>query len=374
MIAFFTVIYCLVIWLFFVKMKIKPNPNNVAVAVVVGIVAIGAIVILWRFSAPNSSNLVVSRYTVQLVPQVKGPITKIHAKPNVPLKKGTDLLFEIQKDIYENTYNQVSESLDAAKKNVEQLAAGIAAADAAVKRAEAAQSAAKVELEISEKSESQLAGAVSKLELQQLRQQLNAADAAVDQANATSLQAEISKQAAESTARSLEAELSNAKFNLDQCTVYAPADGFVTQWAVREGTMAVPLPLTQIGTFIDTGEVILPASFPQNTVKNMKPGDSAELTFKSHPGEVFSGSVETIVQATGEGQVEVSGTLFSASNLGSDGMLVVKFTMDDEETAKSLAIGTAGTVVVYTETGKPFHVISKVVVRMNAWMYYLNPF
>jgi multidrug resistance efflux pump len=374
MIAFFTVIYCLAIWLFFVKMKIKPNPNNLAMVVVIGIVAIGAIVILWRFSAPNTSNLVVSRYTVQLVPQVKGPITKIHAQPNVPLKMGEDLLFEIQKDIYQNTFTEISESLEAARQNIDQLAAGAVAAEASVKKAEAGQLAAQAELEISKKSESELPGAVSKLELEQQTQQLNAANAAVDQANATLLQARIGKQSGASTARSLEAELANAKFNLDQCTVYAPADGFVTAWTVREGTMAVPMPFSQMGTFIDTSQVIMLASFSQNVLKNVKPGDKAELAFKTRPGEVFTGSVESIVQATGEGQFAVTGTLPTAESIGSDGLLIVKFLMDDEETAANLAIGTAGTAVVYTEKGKPFHVISKVVVRMNAWMYYLNPF
>jgi len=374
MIAFFTVIYCLAIWLFFVKMKIKPNPNNLAMVVVIGIVAIGTIVILWRFSAPNTSNLVVSRYTVQLVPQVKGPITRIHAKPNVPLKMGEDLLFEIQKDTYQNTFTQISESLEAARQNIDQLEAGAVAAEASVKKAEAGQLAAQAELEISKKSDSKLAGAVSKLELEQQTQQLNAANAAVDQANATLLQARIGKQSGESTARSLEAELANAKFNLDQCTVYAPADGFVTAWTVREGTMAVPMPFSQLGTFIDTSQVALLASFSQNVLKNVKPGNKAELAFKTRPGEVFTGSVEAIVQASGEGQFAVTGTLPTAESIGSDGLLIVKFLMDDQETAANLAIGTAGTAVVYTEKGKPFHVISKVVVRMNAWMYYLNPF
>jgi len=37
--------------------------------------------------------------------------------------------------------------------------------------------------------------------------------------------------------------------------------------------------------------------------------------------------------------------------------------MDDTEAAQGLA-----------DHGKAFHVISKVVIRMNAWLYYLLPF
>ncbi|EMI53953.1 HlyD family secretion protein [Rhodopirellula sallentina] len=374
MIAVVTIVYISLAILIYKILKIKPTPKNVAAMVVLGVFLIGSIVINWKFSAPTSNQLVVSRYTVQLVPQVRGPITKIHAEPNVPLKKGENLLLEIQPDIYQNTYDQISESLAAANKNVEQLNAAIEAARAGVARAVAAQQAAKTELTISEKSESRLPGSVSKLQLQQLRQQLNAADASVDQSNATLLQSQLGKQAAESTARSLEAQMANAKFNLDQCRVYAPSDGFVTNWMVREGTMAVPMPFSQLGTFVDTTQVLLVASFPQNLLSNVQPGDEAELTFKSRPGEVFSGAVENIIQATGEGQFAVTGSLPSAASVKSNGVFAVKFVMDDAEVAELLAIGTSGNVVIYTDRGKAFHVISKVVIRMNAWLYYLLPF
>jgi multidrug resistance efflux pump len=374
MIAVITIVYIGFVATIYKFLKVKPTPKNIAGMVVLGVLLIGAVVIKWKFSAPTSNHLVVSRYTVELVPQVKGPITKIHAEPNVPLKKGEDLLLEIQSDTYQNTYDQISESLAASKKSVEQLNAAIEAARAGVIRAVAAQQAAETEFTISEKSEDQLAGSVSKLQLQQLRQQLNAANASVDQANATLLQSQLGMQAAESTARSLEAQLANAKFNLDQCRVYAPSDGFVTNWMVREGTMAVPMPFSQLGTFVDTTQVILVASFPQNLLSNVQPGDQAEFTFKSRPGEVFSGSVANILQATGEGQFAVTGSLPSAANLGSSGAFAVKFVMDDAEAAERLAIGTSGDVVIYTNHGKAFHLISKIVIRMNAWLNYLLPF
>ena len=138
--------------------------------------------------------------------------------------------------------------------------------------------------------------------------------------------------------------------------------------------MAVPLPLTQLGTFVDTSRVILVGSFPQNIVTNVEIGDRAELSFKTRPGEVFSGKVETVIQASGEGQFQVSGQIPVVADITSKGMFAVKFSLDDQEVANSLAMGTAGTAVVYTKKGTPFHIISKVVVRMNAWMYYLLPF
>jgi multidrug resistance efflux pump len=373
MIAIATILYVTLIFLIYKILKIRPNPRNVAVMVVLGVLMLGSIVIVWKFSAPMSDRLVASRFTVAIVPQVQGPITKIHAKPQVPLRAGKDLLFEIQSDTYQNTVDQLSESVKAAEQNIAQLGAGAEAAVIGVKKAEADMATAEAAFSVAKNTEKESVGAISKLAVRQATENFRAAEAVVEQAKALAVQAGFGKTAAESSSRSLEAQLATAKFNLSQCKIYAPADGFVTNWAVREGAMAVPMPLSAMGTFVDTSRVHIVAAFPQNLVTNMKPGDAAELTFKTRPGEVFAGKVEAIVQAMAEGQLTLSGKLPSASLIGSPGLMAVKFTLDDEAVAQELALGTAGTVAVYTDSGTAFHVISKVSVRLNAWMYYLIP-
>ncbi len=203
--------------------------------------------------------------------------------------------------------------------------------------------------------------------------QYDSAVATVEQSKAAKEVSVLGEKAAQQNIKTAEAQLENAQFNLDQCTVYAPADGFVTNWQVREGAMVVNLPLAPAGTFIDTSRVSLVASFPQNILKNVVAGDSVEFALKSKPGEVLNGEVEAIIAATGEGQFSMTGLLQSASDIGSDGMFAVKFKLDDPEVAESLKLGTAGAAVIYTSKGKPFHAISKVVIRMNAWLYYLIP-
>jgi multidrug resistance efflux pump len=229
-------------------------------------------------------------------------------------------------------------------------------------------------LDVAKETERINPAAVAKLVVVQAEQQYNAALASVEQVKAAEAQATAGLEEARSTVGTVQAQLELAKFNLAQCKVYAPADGFVTNWQVREGTMAVSLPFAPIGTFIDTSRTSLVASFGQNIVKNVKPGDPVEISLKTRPGEVLAGKVEAIIQATGEGQFVTTGTLGSAADLSSSGMFILKFDLDDPDVDDSLAMGTAGTVVVYTDTGKPFHVISKVTVRINAWMYYLLPF
>lgn len=373
MIALFVILYVTGIWLFYIKMKVKPTPVNLAVCAVIGFVAVGAIVICWQFSAPTSSQLVVSRYTIQIVPQVRGPITKIEAKPNVPLTKGKDVLFEIQRDPYQFAVNQSEGAVSAAEKTVEQLTAGIKVADATIQEATASLEAAKADLAAKEDANMRSPGAVSALELTELKARVAAAEAGVEKAKGAKEVASFTLQTAQQQVDVAKAQLDTAQFNLEQCTVYAPADGFVTNWQVREGAMAVPLPLAPMGTFIDTSHVDVVGVFSQNVLRNVAPGDRAEVVLKNHPGKVFGGTVEAVLPGSGEGQFTTTGTLLDVSSVHSSGKFAVKITLDDDEMAKSLPMGTAGMATIYTQKGKPFQIISTVTVRIKALMYYLLP-
>ena len=50
----------------------------------------------------------------------------------------------------------------------------------------------------------------------------------------------------------LKAQLEGAKWNLDKTTVRAPADGYVTNLALRKGARVANLPLSPVMAFIDT--------------------------------------------------------------------------------------------------------------------------
>ena len=54
----------------------------------------------------------------------------------------------------------------------------------------------------------------------------------------------------------------------------------------------------------------------------------------------------------------------------STGRYAVRINLDDLDT--SIPQGAGSTVAVYTQRGKPFHIITKVVMRMQAWLGYLT--
>lgn len=347
--------------------KIKPQPVNIAFFVTVFCISIIGMMTLWTLGSPTSTRAVVCRYVVPIVPWVQGPIVQLSAKPNVPIQKG-DVLFEIDPTSYQYTVNQAQAALQVARSDAARLAAGVKVAEASVARVEAEARAAKLTLEITEAAG---VGAISKQELSDARERYTAAQASLEQALATQDQANATFAGGKDAIVLAEEKLKTAEFSLTQCTVRAPAHGFVMNWQVREGTFVVPSPAAAVGTFIDTSELFVVAPYKQQMLVNVKTGQEVELVFKSHPGQLFHGKVDAILEATSEGQGVVSGALPSASQIGSPGILAVKILLKDGERANGLDLGTAGSIAIYTDAIKPIHIMSRVTMRMNKWLYFL---
>jgi multidrug resistance efflux pump len=370
MIAFLTILYGAAVFLVFSVMRVRPRPWPIAAFVAAGIVLIGGIVVLWTLAAPISKRAVVSRFVVQIVPWVKGKVQSIEAKPNVVIKKG-DVLFQIDPATYQYSVNQAQARLQSARSNVQQLEAGVQLAQATIKKAEADLAAGKFAYEADVKLQKANAGAVSELKVSQDRAEYLAAEASLLQATASLNQSEMALAAAKDAVLGAQAELETARFNLGHCTVTAPANGFVTDWMIREESMANPVSAAAVGAFVDTSETFVVASFPAETLIHVRPGQKVELAVKSRPGELFLGRVECVIQASGEGQFAPTGKLPSAAQVGSPGFLAVRILLNDEEAAAELEMGAPCAVAIYTDWGKPFALISKVAIRMQKWLYFV---
>jgi membrane fusion protein (multidrug efflux system) len=386
MIAFLIIVYVAVVLVLFKVMHIKPTPYVIASMILVGVFMIGGVVVVWTQAAPITEKMVTSQYVVQLVPYVKGQVKTIYAQANQPLKKG-DLLLEIDPAPYQYTVSQVEAQLAASKANVKQAEAGLATANAAVPNAEANLTKAKAADDLA-KTQEQIAlniqradkAAISVLNVAKATQERQEADAAVQQAEAGVTQAQASAQqaaaavqVAQSNVPVVEAQLEDARFNLAQCKMTAPGDGYVVNWQVQVGTMLVPAPLAAAGTFVNVSDIGVAAVFPQNWLSNVQPGDDVEMVLNPYPGRLFLGKVDYVIAATGGGQFTTSGTIPNAASIGSDGLYAVRINFSDAAVARKLSLGSGGSAVIYTKVGKPTHVISKVAIRMKKWLLYVMP-
>lgn len=166
-------------------------------------------------------------------------------------------------------------------------------------------------------------------------------------------------------------QLAEAQFDLDSCTIRAPADGSVTQVIVRPGQMAVPMPFAPLMVFIHGGDPMLVASFPQQTIKTILPGNAVEISFDAYPGYIFKGTVKRKLSAVPEGQLLATGQLRATTNEKSPGRVPVIVDYGDDVRTLGLPIGAKVTVAVYTDEMAWLGILRKIILRIGSWESYI---
>jgi multidrug resistance efflux pump len=433
MIAVLALIYGGLIWLLFYKLKVvKPNAKSWTIAVIVGVVVIGWILLSMNLFQPYSKQAVVSQYVVQIAPQVTGRVIEVPVSPNAPIKKG-DVLFKIDPESFQATVDglraglvqaeqnakSLQDNLASAKASVEQARAGLVSsrqqvtslqaqldgATAAVAQATAQRDLARDQYERVAAAKAEDPGAVSDVSVDTKRQSSIAAEDVLLQAIAqeASVQASVdsvlgdentlvvqakaqlaSARAAESKAQlavdsvidgentsvaQIRAQLRQAQLNLSWTTVQAPADGFVTNLQLREGFVVGAG--SAVMSFIDSSERYLVVPLKQSVVRHVKPGDDVEIALELYPGKILPGTVDSVIWATGEGQGDPSGALPDLSTVQGGQALAVRVTFGDLAPDMDLPVGAGGAAAIYTSGGKPFRIIRKVIIRMYTFMNYL---
>lgn len=265
------------------------------------------------WGAPEGKALVY-RNAVSIVPNVAGEVIDVPATPNIPLKQG-DVLFKIDPTPY----------------------------DAQVKAIEA-------QLKLSSTRLGQMTTLVQ-----------HDAGRAFD---VEQRQSEVDQ---------IKAQLENARWNLDKTVVRAPADGYVTNVALRKGARVGNLSATPAMAFIDTSTTNVAVEIDQINARYVASGQDVEIAFKFAPGRVFTGKVESILQAVATGQVQVSGAAVTPKDITTV-PFVVRVTLDDADFAKTLPAGATGTAAIFTDHVEISHMIRRVLLRQVAILDYINPF
>ncbi len=326
MIAFISMIYASFYFLVFGKF-VEKSARNMSIFVGVGVVLIGSIVFVWLTVAPTTKDGRVFQYVIPIVPNVSGQVIEVPAEPLVKINEG-DVLFKIDPFPYEATVDRFTASIEQA--NAQRRLAQI----------EVNRSTALVER-----------SAAARRDLDRWTAERDGAAAAI---------------------KGLEAQLRDAKWDLEQTVVRAPHSGFVVNMQLRPGIAARTFAATPAMSFVsDEGKIVV-ASFSQSSIRKIEAGAPAEMVFAMTPGEVFSGTVTHVIRATGTAQMAVSGNIPVMTGAPAAGRYAVRITLDDPELLERLPQGASCTVAVYADVGKPFHVISKVAMRITAWTAYLT--
>jgi multidrug resistance efflux pump len=321
-----------------------------------------------------SGPVIVGRNSVQIVPNVSGTVVELAAQPNTPLKAG-DLLFRIDPAPFRFKVDDLQAQLVAAQQQAEQLKAAVDAATASL-----AAVTAQVDFATQRRDDiAQLArrDASSQFRLEDEEKQVATLSAQQNAARAQLASAQLALRSqingVNTGVARLTAQLGDAQWQLNQTEVRAPAAGYVTNVGLRKGDRVSNLSMAPVMAFIEQTDVLVAAEIAQIDARYLTAGQPVEMTFKVQPGRIYSGTVETVLQALASGQVAPSGRAVATGGIAAE-PFVVRIKLDDAAAAQALPAGSTGTAAIYTDRVKPAHVIRKVLLRQQAILNYVLPF
>ena len=313
MIVFLTVIYVVLLLIAF-KLNIIRQTLWWKLSPVVWVLLLFVVLFIpMQFWAPQGP-LIVYAHSVQIVPNVAGVVIEVNVAENQQVNKG-EVLFRIDPTLYKSQVDTLTAQLDLAQTRLDQ-------SQRLAKR-----------------------GAGSTYDVEQFTGQVE----------------------------QLEAQLAGARWNLEETTVRAPADGYVTGVSLREGARVVNFPFVQVMAFVETQNRVIAGQIFQNHLRYVEPGLPVEIALKMYPGRVFDAQVGYVVPVSPTGQVAPSGMAVAPSEVPHTPFWVL-IVPGEELASLELPIGATGTVAIYSKTGAPTHVIRKVIIRIEAIKNYIVPF
>lgn len=381
-------IYSFFVWLIFFKFKWLPwNFVSQVIVISLPIFAMTALILILNVVAPSSADVRAINYVVQVVPRVTGRVIEVPVEANRPVRKG-DILFRIDPVPYQ-------QQLAALEAKVPELSAKLDSADAyqrelgeQLRGARATRAALASRLQLAERRERQTnelasTGAGSRFDHEQaqteaasLRSDLVSTSAQMAQVqqklSAQTLDGQLSEVAqARAGMVQLQAQIIEARWQLEQTVVRAPADGSVINLQLREGSYAASLPLTPVMTFVEREQWIL-AMFSQNELGNVAPGNEAEIALKVYPNRIIKCRVDSVVWASGTGQLPISGMIpQSGTTPLPPGRIAVRLRPDGRDRDVFIAMGAQGQGAIYTEHGKLIHIVRRVILRVGSKLDWL---
>lgn len=323
---------------------------------------------------PLTNDAYVQAFVIQVAPQVEGQVVRVPVVENQLVDKGA-LLFEIDPRPFEHKVRQLEALLAQRTQQVAQLDSQLTAV-----RAEEAQVAAEEAFALAVQDQET---AIFKREATTERRYLEAQQkykviqALRTKAKALIRQKEQALQARVGDEHALiveaQTQLATARLNLEWTKVYAPAHGYITNLQLQVGSYA------QAGrpvlTCIDADHWWIVANFRENNLEFVAQGQPVGIAFKTYPGRIYPGTVQSVGWGNSQGQGVPSGELPTIKNpqqwIPLPERFQVRITPDDPS-ALPLRVGATASVVIYTTPDYPLNPVTEFLQQLEAWFFYLR--
>jgi multidrug resistance efflux pump len=376
-------IYSAVVWFIFFKKKLLPwNITSQVIVVTIPVVALTILVLFMNIVAPSSSDVRAMNYVIPIVPRVTGQVTEVPIEPNRPIKKG-DVLFKIDPVPFQMAVKAAEATLAQNKAKLITAQATERGLEDQLKNATAKKAGLVPRIDLAKKRVDQFTqlaatGAGKRADLEQAQSDLGNLESELLAADATESQVKQKLAARDATGEidevasakaqiaKSEADLGNAKYDLEGTTHLAPANGRVANLALRPGVRATQFATMSVMSFIEEDEPWVIAFFRQNELRYVEAGNEAEIFVETYPGRIIKCKVDSILWATAQGQMPISGNLPNTQPVSApEQRIAVRLLVDDKDKGIFLAAGARGHGAIYTEHGKIIHIIRKVFVRVS---------
>jgi multidrug resistance efflux pump len=363
-------LYVVLLWLVFSKFKlVRFGWISGIISALGGAFILAVFLAMFNHLTPAGGFTVVSR-VIEITPNVSGQVIAIPVKPNEPVKAGA-VLFRIDPTPFKYKVNQLEASLAHAKQQVKQLKASYEQASANVEALEKqykfhTQRLADIKKLTGEQALSVFREQDTQVQYETVYAQLQAAQAAQENAR-LAMESEIG--GVNTTVAQTEAQLDQAKWELDQTTIFAPHDGYATLIALNVGDRAAPT--RSVMSFIASDDIIIVGMFSPNGFQTIKPGAHVKLVFDNDPGRIHEASIVTIPEGIGQGQVAVSGMLAKAGSIGGAKAYPAIISIPKGIERDKLRLGMPGSATVFSDKAGPIGMLMSILVWISSYTAYL---
>ncbi len=360
-----------------VRRKPKRDPVRIWTYIVL---AVCLLLIGWYIRAdrvtPFTAQARVNAVVVPIAPQVSGVVTEVAVSNNQAVQEG-QVLFRIDDSNYRLALQAAEAQLAGAQQATAAAGAAVDAARAQVVSAEASLERSRKDAERMREVKNRDTGAISQRRLDAVEASLTASEASLDAARAN-LQQAIDNYGSEGERNSrilqAQANLDQAKKNLERTVILSPANGLVTGVRLDKGNYATA-GAPQM-TFVATDNYWVQADFTENNLGNLRPGTITELVFDAYPGRVFTGTIREMGFGVAVDTAPL-GSLPTIDNKRSwlrDAQrfpVLIDFPPPENGQNNVLKIGSQVTVVAYTGDHVFFNGLARLLIRLSALLSYV---
>lgn len=234
--------------------------------------------------------------SVSVGSQVSGQIKELFVDFNSEVKKG-QLIARIDPEQIEYRMRQAQADLDAARASVGTQQANVAVQRAEVARADANLAEARRDLE--RKKSLVEKNFIASSEAEKADAQYKAQVAGLESAKAQLGVAEANSRNSLAVVKQREAQLAQAKIDLERTAIRSPVNGIVVKRSIEPGqTVAASLQAPELFVIAQNlADMQVDSAIDESDVGRVRVGQSTTFTVDSFPGRTFSGTVKQVRKA-----------------------------------------------------------------------------